>query len=442
MAAGRLDRFGFVDPASGGRVRTGLLGTYYRKEWRGARVLKVDGFVARSLFDLFSNFTFFLNDPLFGDEIQQHDSRLQQGANAQYLHPYKLFGRPALLTVGGNLHANQINVGLYPAINRNPNRLARNQALGLDNPNVLLTSAHARITNVAGYVQQGVDLMQGHLHVDAGLRYDFFRFTVADQINPTSSGTRAATRLQPKFSASYLPSHNFPATFFFNYGRGIASQDARGVVQQPDAPPISTTDFYQLGTVHRFKRVALSTDLFLLDRSNEQVYIPDDGTFEFKGPTRADGFELKTSVQLTRTLAFNGGVTRVMNAFYRGTSPRVYIDSAPHTVANAGFTLTDWHDFTASLRYRHTSNYRLDGTDATTRATGLDVVDFSLSRRLNRAVELSLALDNLTNKRYFETQNYFESRLRPDAPLVARIHGTPGYPFTATAGVTFRFFGK
>ncbi len=194
--------------------------------------------------------------------------------------------------------------------------------------------------------------------------------------------------------------------------------------------------------MHQLKRFALSADLFLIDRSNEQVYIPDDGTFEFKGPSRADGFELKTSMQLTRTLSFNGGVTHVMNAFYRGTAPRSYVDSAPHTVANAGFTLADLRGFTGSLRYRHTSNYRLDGEDATIRASGLDVLDFSLSKRLRRTVDLNFALDNLTNKRFFETQNFFESRLSPNAPVVARIHGTPGYPFDATVGMTFRFFGK
>lgn len=88
VAEGRLDRFGFIDPDNGGRVRSGVIGTYYRKEWDNGNILKLDGFVSRSLFDLFSNFTFFLNDPIRGDEIQQRDSRLQGGINAQYLHPH------------------------------------------------------------------------------------------------------------------------------------------------------------------------------------------------------------------------------------------------------------------------------------------------------------------------------------------------------------------
>ncbi|HKX26580.1 MAG TPA: TonB-dependent receptor, partial [Blastocatellia bacterium] len=77
VAAGRLDRFGFLDPDSGGRVRLGTTGIYYRKEWASGDNLKLDGFLGRSLFDLYSNFTFFLNDEVNGDGIQQHDSRLQ-----------------------------------------------------------------------------------------------------------------------------------------------------------------------------------------------------------------------------------------------------------------------------------------------------------------------------------------------------------------------------
>ncbi|HMV49890.1 MAG TPA: TonB-dependent receptor, partial [Blastocatellia bacterium] len=150
----------------------------------------------------------------------------------------------------------------------------------------------------------------------------------------------------------------------------------------------------------------------------------------------------KASVQLTRQLSFNGGLTRVMNAFYRGTQPRVYVDRAPHFVSNAALTLADWRGFSGSLRYRHIGNYRLDGEDASIRAAGFDVVDFSINKQLRRRVTLNLAVDNLTNKRYFETQNFFESRLAPGSPAASRIHATPGYPITVTAGLTFRLFGK
>ena len=147
-------------------------------------------------------------------------------------------------------------------------------------------------------------------------------------------------------------------------------------------------------------------------------------------------------MQLTKHLAFNGGLTQVGNAFFRGTRPRLYVDGAPHTVANAALTISGYRGFDASLGYRHTGNYRLDGEDATLRASGLDVLDFSLRKRLHRLADFNFSIDNLTNKRYFETQNYFVSRLSPGEVAIARIHGTPGYPFGVTVGLTFRFDGK
>ena len=133
---GRLDRFGFIDPQNGGRVRTGVLSAYYRQNLADGSIFKVDGFLGRSMFDLWSNFTFFLTDKTFGDEIQQHDSRLQEGVNTQYLKPYAIAGQRATLNVGANYHDDQINVGLFPSISRAPSRKfisPENQA----NPDVL-----------------------------------------------------------------------------------------------------------------------------------------------------------------------------------------------------------------------------------------------------------------------------------------------------------------
>ena len=451
VSAGLLDRFGFIDPDNGGRVRAATFGAYYRKEGAGGSVFKAGAHLTRSLFDLWSNFTFFLNDPEFGDEIQQHDSRLQEGLNAQYLRPFRLAGARALLVAGGSLQAFQTNVGLYPSVGRAPSRAFVNRldpgacpANGdaFDTACFLLTGADAGVTNTAGYVQQSLDLFGGRLHLTGGLRYDHFRFDVEDKIRPALSGARGAGRAQPKAALAFTPSSRLPLTLHFNYGRGISSQDARGVVRRPESPRVSTTDFYQAGTSSNYKRFSLTADLFLIDQSNQQVYVPDDGSVEFAGPSRAYGFEVKNSFRLTRGVSFDGGLTRVMNAFYRGTRPREYVEGAPHTVANAGLTLSDYRGFTGSLRYRHAGGYRLDPLDPGVRASGLDVVDLYVSRRLARSLDFNLAVDNLFDRRYFETQNYFVSRVRPGDEAVARVHATPGQPFGVTLGLTFRFLGK
>jgi outer membrane receptor protein involved in Fe transport len=274
------------------------------------------------------------------------------------------------------------------------------------------------------------------------LRFDEFRYDVADRVNPSDSGVEYTGRWQGKGSIAFTPLKNVPFTLHANYGRGINSIDARGVVQRPDQPRLATTDFYQVGASSNHGRFGASVDAFLIDHSNEQVYIPDDGSFEFKGPSRAYGFEAKTSVQLTHHLSLNGGLTKIANAYFLGGYTRVYVDSAPHFVANAALTLASWRRWSGSLRMRAINHYRLDGIDPSIVASGHTVVDLSVAKQINRRLELNLGLDNLTNRDYYETQNYFESRVTPEAPAIARIHGTPGYPLTAIAGVTLRFGGK
>lgn len=251
-----------------------------------------------------------------------------------------------------------------------------------------------------------------------------------------------AGKFQPKAAVAYTPFLRLPLRLSFNYGRGINTQDARGIVERPDSPRIATTDFYQAGAAYSLGKFSFSADSFLIDRSNEQVYIPDDGSFEFKGPSRSYGYEAKTSMQLARHLSFNGGLTQVTNAFYRATVPRIYVDSAPHNVADAGLTLSGWRGFFGSLRYRHVGNYRLDGLDPTIRASGLDVLDLAATKRLHRGVDFNMGIDNLSDKAYYETQNYFASRVTPTAPVQARIHGTPGYPFGITLGLTVHLQAK
>jgi outer membrane receptor protein involved in Fe transport len=428
VAEGQLDRFGYIDPSDGGQIGMGTFSTYFSKALANGDAFKADGFVTRSLFDLYSDFTFYLHDPVNGDAIQQHDSRLQQGLNGQYTHTHRLLTAMAVFTAGANFHDSEINVGLYPDKDRVP--------MGVT------LRAHAHVTNPAGYAQESLSLFHDRLLLGGGLRYDEFRFDVVDWVSPEHSGIQTAGRWQGKGNAAFTPWRAAPLTLHANYGRGINSADARGVVQQPSQPRVATTDFFQAGTSSSFRSVSLATDVFLIDHSNEQVYVPDDGSFEFKGPSRAYGYEVKASVALGRRVSLSGGMTKIGNAFYLGGDHRVYVDSAPHFVADAALTVAAWRGWSGSLRMRAINHYRLVGDDASIVASGHTVLDLGLARQIRRGVELNLSVDNLTNRHYYETQNYFESQVAADAPAVWRIHGTPGYPLTAVAGVTFRLPGR
>jgi outer membrane receptor protein involved in Fe transport len=428
VASGQLDRFGYVDPTDGGRVKLGTVSAYFSKALANGDTWRVDGFVSRSLFDLYSDFTFWLHDPVYGDAFQQHDSRLQQGLNTQYAHVHRVGSAMGVLTAGANFHDNEINVGLYPREGRMPTGVA--------------TRADAHVTNGAGYAQESLSFWRGRLLMGGGLRFDEFRYDVADRVDPLHRGVQAAGRWQGKGNLAFTPSHKLPLTLHANYGRGINSIDARGVVQMPNQPRLATTDFYQMGTSSNFGRFSIATDAFRIEHSNEQVYIPDDGSFEFKGPSRAYGYEAKVSLTVSRHVSVNGGMTKIANAYYLGGDHRVYVDSAPHFVANAALTVAGWRGWSGSLRMRAINHYRLDGEDPSIVASGHTVFDMGVARQIRRGVELNFSVDNLTNRDYYETQNYFDSRVAPWAPVVGRIHGTPGYPVTAVVGVTFRLRGK
>ena len=245
---------------------------------------------------------------------------------------------------GANFHVSEINVGLYPREGRDP--------IGVT------TRADVDAANGAGYVQKTLSLLHNQLMLGGGVRYDEFRFGV----------------------------------------------DARGVVQMPQQPRVATTDFYQAGTSSHWGRFSLATEVFLIDHSNEQVYIPDDGTFEFKGPIRSYGYEVKASAALTRHLSLNAGLSKIGNAYFLGGDRRTYVDSAPHFVANAGLTLSAWHGWSGSLTMRAINHYRLVDDDASVVASGHTVFDLGLARQIRRGVEFNLSLDNLTNRDYYETR--------------------------------------
>jgi outer membrane receptor protein involved in Fe transport len=438
--AGKLGRFGYMDPSDGGKVRSGTAGAYYKRNVGANDTLRVDGFVSRSLFDLFSDFTFFMNDPVNGDSILQHDSRLQEGSSAQYIHAGQVGGKPTLLTAGGNITDNWINVDLFHA---------KDRKIIAPVPGNPTTQSNVHVLNPAVYAQYGVDFAR--LHVDAGLRFDEFRFSVTDRLAGTSSESYAPS-LEPKVNIAYRPLIRVPVALHFNYGRAVTSQDARGIALDPSAPRVAATDFYMIGTSQQLKHFSLSADAFLIDRQHENVYDADNGTMQYQGPSRSYGWEVKASAQIAAHLSWNAGLTQVGNAFFLGTSPREYVDSAPHTVGNASLTLSGWHGLFSSLRYRHVSRYLVVNPDDspaapappytnpdTAHASGLDVVDFAATKRLVHGLEWNLSIDNLNNKRYYETQNYFNSRVAPTAPVEARIHGTPGYPIGFATGITWRF---
>ena len=203
---------------------------------------------------------------------------MQDGFNVQYAHPHRMFGVLGPLTSGLHFHDNQINAGLYSRDGRVPTAMS--------------TRAHAHVTKEAAYLQETPGFFRGRLIVGGGVRFDEFRYNVHDELNPVSE-LQYSGKWHGKASLAFAHSSRVPLTFHANYGRGINSIYAPGVVRHPELPRLASMDFYQVGASFNHGRFGLSADAFLIDHSYEQVYIPDDGSYEFKGPSRAYGFETK-----------------------------------------------------------------------------------------------------------------------------------------------------
>jgi outer membrane receptor protein involved in Fe transport len=389
----------------------------------------VDGMANRLLFDLFSNFTFFLDNPVTGDGFLQHDSRLQEAANAQYQKPHTLGTSFGTFFTGVNFLGNQINLKLAGRQGRVPTDLR--------------TWAQTDILNTGFYGQENLVLFAGKLRLDGGLRYDTFNYRIQDRIIATSPRQdRTGGVWQPKGAIAYTPDLRIPFTLYANYGQAVTSANARALISDPASALTALTKFSMVGWSLNYTKFSIAGDAFLINRTLETVYAADNGTTEFTTPSRSSGWEAKTSYQFKPWLSWNGSVTKVMNAFYRDTSPRIYIDRAPHFTAYSAFTVSDYKGWSGSLRVRAINRYILNGEgNGGAVVPGHTVWDFSASRAINRYFDLNIALDNLFDKFYYETFEMYTSALKGQSPL-ERVHGTPGYPRTVMAGVTIHLFPK
>src|SRR5262249_39165297 len=158
-------------------------------------------------------------------------------------HAQKLGNAAGLLLAGSNFHDNEINVGLYPREGRDPLGVTRR--------------AHAHVTNAAAYAQETLTFWRGRLLLSGGGRDAEFGYELGREEPALSTGiprTQWAGRWQGKGAATFRPFAAAPLSLHLNYGRGINSIDARGVIERPDQPRLATTDFFQLGTASSFGR--------------------------------------------------------------------------------------------------------------------------------------------------------------------------------------------
>ena len=422
VRAGLIDRFGSIDNSEGGRTERASVNGQLRFKPSEADLLTVRAWGQYYSLDLFSNFTFFLDDPANGDGIKQTDrDRLVGGLDTRYEHRGTVLGVPVQSMAGVQYRVDRSRVILGTQADRH--LLARTQDVS--------------------FVEQSVSPMVKldlaplpWLRVVTGARGDIFHYDVRN--NLTGSAERLdgnQTRAVPSVKANLVLGPWHQTEFFANFGTGFHSNDARAVILDPRLPALPQARGYEFGVRSKIlPRVEVSATYWALDLKSELVFAGDDGTTEARGPSHRQGWEVTTRIRLLDWLTWSGNVTLTDSAFDNGQA----IPLAPRMTARADLTARLPWGLSASVAMRYVSNRYADESRQQI-ARGYTLLDLSARYRYKN-LEAFLSVENLANAEWREAQFFFESRL-PGEPAggVPDIHYTPGNPRTFLGGLALRF---
>ena len=421
VRAGLLDRFGAVDDSEGGRTQRTSLNATLRWRPSDRDTVTVQTYAQYYTLDLFSNFTFFLDDPVDGDGIKQSDRRWVAGGDARWERRLTVLGVALTTTPGVQYRVDTPRVVLAHQSDRHV--LARTQDV-----NVVEQS-------VSPFLKVEIVPVEW-LRVVTGARGDVFHYDVADNLHGAGGRlTGNATRAIPSWKANLILGPWASTEFFANYGTGFHSNDARAVILDRNMTALARATGWEVGVKTRaVPRVEVSASYWWLDLESELVFAGDEGTTEARGPSRRHGWELAGKVRLLEWLFFNGDVTWSRARFTNGDE----VPLAPRLTARADLTARLPWGLSASFEMRHLAD-RFASEDRQQTARGYTLFDVTARYRY-RAFEAFVSLENLTNAEWREAQFFFTSRL-PGEPAagVGDVHFTPGTPRMVLGGVAWRF---
>lgn len=445
VRAGRLGRFGTIDPTDGGNSQRHSLSATWSARTDEEGEVRVEAYLVQYRLNLFSNFTFFSRDPINGDMIEQHDARTVAGLHASSRFRRVWRGLAFETTLGTQLRTDAIANSLF-------NDRARERLSPV-------VDASVREGSLGLYAQEDITLTPW-LRAVLGVRGDLFGFDVDDALEELStedtktSGVRQASRISPKASLVFGAIPN--TELYLNAGAGFHSNDARGVVRQPDpVTPLTQARGYELGARTRlFERLDLAGSLFLLDLDSELVWVGDEGTTEARGPTRRRGLEAEARLCILPWLYADADLT-VSRATFAGNAGNAdAVALAPTLILAGGVSARHPSGAYGRIGVIHLGD-RPATEDRFLTAEGFTRVDVTAGYR-GSWFEVTLGLQNLLNTEWREAQFANVSRLPeetgpescPDGTRPVGegtfegcedLHFTPGAPFNAQASVSFFF---
>jgi len=413
---GDIDRFGQLDPTDGGRTHRYVLSTDLTRDTARTNT-SVNAYALDYSLHLFSDFTYFLNDPVNKDQFSQTDQRLVLGLNAS-----QTFKTPvAENTFGYQMRNDNVTpVGLY---------LSQGQ-------NITGTTRIDRVLETSnGIYAQTVQHLAKNLRLTAGLRADAFRFKVQD-LRAENSGDISASIVSPKVAVAYEPSHT--TELYADFGTGFHSNDARGVAERVDPGSGATTDpgtgqvvqgatplvraqGAELGARFAFnQRVRTTVSLWNLNLASELIFQGDAGTTSPGRPSHRYGLELANFWEPTPGVTYDFDYSTSTAKFTNFDPVGQLIPGSIKDVLTFGATADGAKTF-GSLRMRYFGPRPLI-EDGTVYSHPTTTINLQAGIKPMKNTRLSFDLFNLLNTRASDIDYYYNSSI-PSDPSYTK----PGY---------------
>jgi hypothetical protein len=414
--SGLISRWGAINPSDGGKTgRYSLSAAWNRDSGDSSSHLLFYGLYYD--LDLKSDFTFFLNDPVHGDQFEQQDARWQFGAKASQNWAHQLFSADSATTIGLDLRNDDIRNGLFHTERR----------VRLDTT----TFARTNETSLSPYIQN-VTHWTEWLRTIAGARADFFWFDTATVAGNSGTGQVFADQFSPKIGIALGPWAK--SELYANFGYGFHSNDARGVVDRNDpATPLTRAVGAETGIrTSIIPNLQTSLTAWLLNIQSELTWVGDEGTTEPGGRTRRYGIEFANFYTPTPWLTLDFDYAWSHSRFIDFDPAGQHIPEALVTTIDGGIALHDlggWakHLF-GGLRLRYFGPRTLT-RDNLVRSKATTLLYADLGYKLTPDMAVTLNVFNLLDEKSSDIDYFYRSRL-PGEPAsgVDDVHTHPSEP--------------
>jgi len=420
--SGAIGRFGSIDPTDRGDTSRYSVAVDWQRG-TATTLNKVQAYGIWYNLTLVNNFTFYLDDPVHGDQNEQQDHRFVAGFRAFQKRQARWRDRAVQNTFGIQLRNDDVmNVALY-----HTEKGVRLFTRGQDS---------AVVTTVGTYFENQLEWTPW-FRTAVGLRADGSRYQVDDKLIAANSGTAGAGLVSPKGTLTLGPWDG--TELYVNAGLGFHSNDARGttIVVAPDGSPADRVTPLvrargaEIGVrTVRLTHLQSTLSLWTLHLDSELVYNGDLGATEPGPASQRHGVEFANYYSPRPWLIFDGDLSWSQARFDGFNEAGPYIPEAVNRVVSAGASLDNYHRLFGSLRLRYFGPRPLV-EDNSVRSRATTLVNLEGGYQATKHARLNLEIFNLTNMRASDIDYYFTSRL-PGEPLdgVQDIHTHPTVPRT------------